>query len=106
MIRPEKDRNYDEMRNPDRNLKQGAPMPVRQNNGGEVLARMKRDKRSGRKMERWMAKEDYTKKKDESKYRMPIVRDSEKSPHYNMRMPDKSTIRKKQRETKRTWAGS
>jgi hypothetical protein len=42
-----------------------------------------------------MAKEDYTKKKDESKYRMPIVRDSEKSPHYNMRMPDKSTIRKK-----------
>jgi hypothetical protein len=52
MIRPDKDRNYDEMRNPDRNLKQGAPMPVRQNNGGEVLARIKRDKRSGRKMER------------------------------------------------------
>ena len=48
----EKDRNYDEMRNPDRNLKQGAPMPVRQNNGGEVIMRMKRDKRSGRKMER------------------------------------------------------
>ena len=44
--------NYDEMRNPDRNVKQGAPMPVRQNNGGEILARMKRDKRSGRKMER------------------------------------------------------
>jgi hypothetical protein len=52
MMRPEKDRNYDEMRNPDRNVKQGAPMPVRQNNGGEILARMKRDKRSGRKMER------------------------------------------------------
>jgi hypothetical protein len=33
----EKDRNYDEMRNPDRNLKQGAPMPIRQNNGGEVI---------------------------------------------------------------------
>jgi hypothetical protein len=52
MMRPEKDRNYDEMRNPDRNLKQGAPMPIRQNNGGEVIMRMKRDKRSGRKMER------------------------------------------------------
>ena len=48
----QRDRNYDEMRNPDRNLKQGAPMPVRQNNGGEVVMRMKRDKRSGRKMER------------------------------------------------------
>jgi hypothetical protein len=47
-----KDRNYDEMRNPDRNLKQGAPMPTRQNSNNEVLARMKRDKRSGRKMER------------------------------------------------------
>jgi hypothetical protein len=43
MIRPEKERNYDEMRNPDRNLKQGAPMPIRQNNGGEVIMRMKRD---------------------------------------------------------------
>ena len=48
----EKERNYEEMRNSDRNVKQGAPMPVRQNNGNEVLARMKRDKRSGRKMER------------------------------------------------------
>ena len=48
----QKERNYEEMRNPDRNLKQGAPMPVRSTNGGEVLARMKRDKRSGRKMER------------------------------------------------------
>jgi hypothetical protein len=48
----EKERKYDEMRNPDRNLKQGAPMPIRQNNGGEVIMRMKRDKRSGRKMER------------------------------------------------------
>ena len=47
-----RDRKYDEMRNPDRNLKQGAPMPVRQNSGGEVIMRMKRDKRSGRKMER------------------------------------------------------
>ena len=47
-----KERNYEEMRNPDRNLKQGSPMPVRQNNGGEVVMRMKRDKRSGRKMER------------------------------------------------------
>jgi hypothetical protein len=36
----------------ERNLKQGAPMPIRQNNGGEVIMRMKRDKRSGRKMER------------------------------------------------------
>jgi hypothetical protein len=54
-----RDRKYDEMRNPDRNLKQGAPMPIRQNNGGEVIMRMKRDgeKRSKvsivwRKMER------------------------------------------------------
>ena len=47
-----KERNYEEMRNPDRNLKQGTPMPVRSTNGGDVLARMKRDKRSGRKMER------------------------------------------------------
>ena len=51
-MQSEKDRKYDEMRNPDRNLKQGAPMPIRANNGGEVLARMKRDRRSGRKMER------------------------------------------------------
>ena len=47
-----KERNYEEMRNPDRNLKQGSPMPVRQSNGGEVVMRIKRDKRSGRKMER------------------------------------------------------
>ena len=51
-VAEQRDRKYDEMRNPDRNLKQGAPMPVRQNNGGEVIMRMKRDKRSGRKMER------------------------------------------------------
>ena len=48
----QKERNYEEMRNPDRNLRQGAPIPIRQNNGGEVIMRMKRDKRSGRKMER------------------------------------------------------
>ena len=56
-----------------------------------------------------MAKDDYTKEdgglnKDGSRpnYRMPIIKDTERAPHYKMRMPDKSTMRKKQRETKRT----
>ena len=56
-----------------------------------------------------MAKDDYTKEdgglnKDGSRpnYRMPIIKDTERAPHYKMRMPEKSTMRKKQRETKRT----
>ena len=51
MMRPEKNRNYDEMRNPDRSQKQNGFNPVRQASSCEVL-RMKRDRRSGRKMER------------------------------------------------------
>jgi len=56
-----------------------------------------------------MAKGDYKKEDSEStengsrsKFNMPIIRDTERAPHYKMRMPDKSTMRKKQRETKRT----
>jgi hypothetical protein len=51
-----RDRKYDEMRNPDRNLKQGAPMPIRQNNGGEVIMRMKRDAPGERWRDEWLKK--------------------------------------------------
>jgi hypothetical protein len=55
-----------------------------------------------------MKKSDYTKEKGGSategleKYRMPIMRDTDRAPHYKMRMQDKSSMERRQRQTKRT----